>query len=344
MKKTTLSLVLLILIFNLFFLLPLEASNLISIISPLAISTEDAEQIVEGKVEESFISRLKLSVEPFLPRKGEKPKTVIIEVKKGIFRENIILFPGLNIISISTLSGKHKQNKAIFLITHKHKKENQFQTPIEQWGTNSPIVFTTPQTLKTNKPRVFIKGVITKPEIKTIKIMAINTMDFLTSKPISSSREERIDYHEVKIKNLQFGFPVKLTEGLNIIIARPSLLSTETIDPTILQIKTLIYEKLSSQILLDEPQMQDGTLIIKGKVTDPAIKKVRINVSALVKEEIRPGIQSKTLINKKIKVNNKGEFALKLALEKKGLYIIKSPPTINVWANGNNATKTILKW
>ncbi len=342
MKKTTLSLSLFILIFNLFYLLSLEASNLISIISPLAITTEDKEQIVEGKVEESFISRLKLSVEPFLPRKGEKQKSVIIEVKKGIFRETIILFPGLNIISISTLSGKHKQSKAIFLIAH--KKENQFQTPIEQWGTNSPIVFTAPQTLKTNNPRVFIKGVITKPEIKTIKIMAINTMDFLTSKPISSSHEERIDYHEVKIKNLQFGFPVKLTEGLNIIIARPSLLSTETIDPTILQIKTLIYEKLSSQILLDEPQMQNGTLIIKGKVTDPAIKKVRINVSALVKEEIRPGIKPKTLINKKIKVNNKGEFTLKLALEKKGLYIIKSPPTINVWANGNNATKTLLKW
>ncbi len=342
MKKTTLSLLLSILIFNLLSLLPLEASNLISIINPLAISTEDAEQIVEGKVEESFISRLKLSVEPFLPRKGEKQKSVIIDVKKGIFRENIILFPGLNIISVSTLSGKHKQSKAIFLITH--KKENQFQTPIEQWGTNSPIVFTAPQTLKTNKPKVFIKGVITKPEIKTIKIMAINTMDFLTSKAISSSREEKIDYQEVKIKNLQFDFPVTLTEGLNIIIARPSLLSTETIAPTTIKIKTLIYEKISSQILLDEPQMQNGILIIKGKVTDPAVKKVLINVSALVKEEIRPGIHPKTLINKKVKVNNKGNFTLKLPLEKKGLYTIKSPPTINVWANGNNATKTILKW
>ncbi len=342
MKKQTLSLLLSILIFNLFFLLPLEASNLIAIISPLAISTEDAEQTVEGKVEESFISRLKLSIEPFLPRKGEKQKSVIIDVQNGIFRENVILFPGLNIISVSTLSGKHKQSKAIFLITH--KKENQFQTPVEQWGTNSPIVFTAPQTLKTNKPGVFIKGVITKPEIKKIKIMAINTMDFLTSKAISSSREERIDYQEVKIKNLQFDFPVTLTEGLNIIIARPGLLSTEIIDPTTIKIKTLIYEKVSSQILLDEPQMQNGILIVRGKVTDPAVKKVLINVSALVKEEIRPGIHPKTLINKKVKVNNKGEFTLKLPLEKKGLYTIKSPPTINVWANGNNATKTILKW
>ena len=31
-------------------------------------------------------------------------------------------------------------------------------------------------------------------------------------------------------------------------------------------------------------------------------------------------------------------------LEKKGIYTIKSPPTISVWANGSSATKTLLKW
>ena len=354
MKKILISLYLffLVLIINLC-ILPLltdlqhicfgqQGSNLISIIKPFAVNTEDKYQIVEGKVEESFIKRLRLTVEPFLPKKGEKHKSLIIGVKKGYFREKITLFPGLNIISVSTLSSKHKESKAIFLISP--KKDIQSQIPLEKWGTNSPVVFTSPQKLKVTAPDVLISGVITKPTVKLIKVIVINTMDFLINKSLPSQKE-RIDYKEVPIKNLQFSFSVKLTEGLNIIIARPSLLPEDSIDPTAIQIKTLIYEKVSQKVLLNDPEMKDGILIIKGKVVNLTVKKVKITVSALVKEEIQPErIYPKTLINKNVKVSNTGDFILKAPLSKKGLYTIKSPPTISVWANGNAATKTLLNW
>ncbi len=329
------------------------ANEIITVISPRDTSVFAKSQIVEGKVEGSFVKKLRLIVEPFLPKEAEKNKSVIITVSGGYFREKVDLFPGLNIIKLSTLGGQHKVNKPIFLISA--RKPDEKLLPIEKWGSKSPIIFTSPQELKLATSNPVIKGVVTDPALKLIEVVIMNTMDFLVSQPeadqypenqtskISSFKKGKIFYKEIPVENGQFSFPVELTEGLNIIIAKPRY---DDVDLTNVQIKTLIYERLGAKIILDEPEVKNNDLILKGRIINPIGKKARVNVYALVEDELETGkIYPKTLVNKEIKINKDGTFILKTSLKTRGkIYTIKSSPTITVWADGDIASKTLIKW
>ena len=130
---------------------------------------------------------------------------------------------------------------------------------------------------------------------------------------------------------------------MNIIIAKPAY---QDVDLSQIQVKTLIYEKLSAKIILEDPKVENSNLFLNGKIIDPAVRKVHINVHALVEDRIKKEtIYPKTLIDKDIKVNKDGTFTIKVPLgEKRELYIIKSPPIITVSSDADVASKTLIKW
>lgn len=310
--------------------------EIITILKPTLNSTSSKEQFVEGKVELPLIKNIQISVEPFIwdeTKKIQIPQTV--SVVNGYFKENITLSPGLNLIKISSLGGKHKIVKPVFLVSDRPS----LLKPVDSWGKHSDIIFTAPREIKSITREIVVKGIVTDASIKSVEVIDLDTISFLTE--TGGIENGRIDYREVKIKDLQFNFTLKLKQGLNILVARPS---EKKSNETNLQIKSIIYEKTSEKIVVEEPVLENGKLTIKGKVNDITIKKVRLNIHSLVEQEIHPGkILPKTILDKCIDVKSDGSFYLKTGLIREG-YSIKSPPIITVTADGEIVTKTIIKW
>jgi len=322
------------------------SGGLINILEPSANSTVNSEIIVTGRVEAPFIDQLNLSVEPFIETKDAKPKSSKISVINGYFNEKIKLTQGLNIIRLSTTGKKHETVKVVFLISPQKTETG------EKIGKNSSIVFTSPKELKLNSENVKVTGVVTDPAIKSVDVVIMNTIDFLTTEVTESNikepteqqkQERKIEFKTSKVKNMQFELDIKLTEGLNIILARPG---DKPVPVDKMQIMSLVYEKISEQVTLDEPEFDKGNIIIKGKVNKPDIKQVRINITALVEDEIKPDkIYPKSILDKVVNVEKDGKFYLKAPLkDKKGVYTIRYTPTITVYADSSSATKTLIKW
>lgn len=247
------------------------------------------------------------------------------------------LSPGINLIKVNAgSSGKNEITQPVFLIAQQ-KKES-----VGEWGSQAQLVFTAPEELKTNKENITIKGVVTNPNIASVDAVIMNTMYFLFEGS-GKENEGKIEYKSVSVKNMQFEIKAKLTQGLNVILARPD---RKTAPVEKIQIMSLVYEKISNQVILDEPQLEKGNVIIKGKVSNNQIKKVRLNITALVENEFKPGqLAPRSLLDTNVQVDKDGSFYFKAPLQdKKGIFSIKYSPTITVFTEGASATKTLIKW
>ncbi|MDI6791932.1 MAG: hypothetical protein QME81_03570 [bacterium] len=324
----------LVLIWLLLFPLPLwaaEESQLITLIAPSSAAVREAHQVVEGMVDEPFITRLSLLVEPFITEKEVEP--IIVRVEEGRFREEVALEPGLNIITVSTLGGQHKVSQPIFWVTTKEKGK-------EKIGSNTPIIFVEPAGIKLSAFPT-LKGVVTDTSITSLQVVTLGFYESLLLtgevKGEVKSSNGNIRCSEVGVKDMTFSLPLTLSEGLNMVIARPA---HRPAGLATIQMKVLVYERPSEMLVLEEPKVVDGRVIIVGKATDPAIKEVTITASALV--SVKDGEAIKTLFRKKVKVGRGGKFRLKTGWGED--YTIKSSPTIAVTAGKERATKTLIKW
>lgn len=323
-----------ILIWLIFSPLPIRAaeeSQLITLIAPSSIAVKTPRQVVEGMVDEPFITQLSLLVEPFITEKEAQP--IIIRVEDGHFREEVELEPGLNILTVSTLGGRHKVSQPIFWVTAKEKGQ-------EKIGSNTPIVFVEPTGIKLSEFPT-LKGVVTDTGITSLQVVSLGFYESLLLtgevKGDVKGSKGKIGCYEVGVKDMTFSLPVTLSEGLNMVIARVAHKPASLAE---IQMKVLVYERPSKRIVLEEPAVTDGKVVIAGKVTDPAIKEVTITISALVTS--KDGEAIKTLIRKKVKVGRGGKFSLKTRWGED--YTIKSSPTIAVTAGKERATKTLIKW
>ncbi len=313
---------------------PLFSSPLVSIGRPHAGSTVDAEVVVAGNVELSTIERLRLSVEPFLATAGRQSFSRSLLVKNRRFREKVTLAPGLNIIRISTLGGKHQAARVLYLISERDASRRSLQ----DWGSASPVVFSSLNDLKVNTRRIELTGEVSDPAVKALDVVLLDTFDFFCA---SANEEKNIAYHQVAVKKGRFKFALKLERGLNIILAKPSGISAGEED---VRVKSVIYEAVSGRVTLDEPFVREGALVVTGQVLDAGVGTVDISVDCLVEQELRPGkIVPKTIIKRRLEVADDGSFRLEAQFRMER-YTIKSPPSITVGAGGAVATKTLVNW
>jgi len=317
------------------------SGGFITLLSPSVTSTKNSSQMVSGRVETDLVRQVSISVEPFTLKKSAGQPVVKAAVINGSFSEKVTLEPGLNIIRVS--AGRSEIAVPVYLISQQ-KKENASN---ENWGAQAQIVFTSPTEPKTNSREVSIKGVVTNPNITSIDAAIMNTMYFLSEDASaggdSKGGPRKIDYKSVPVKNMQFEIKAQLTEGLNVILARPD--GKPAIADKI-QIMSLVYEKVSEQLLLEEPQLEKGGVAIRGKVIAPGVRKVRLNITALVENELKPGVIAPvSLLDTTVNVESDGSFAYKASLQdKKGVYTIKYSPTITVFTENSSASKTLIKW
>lgn len=314
------------------------AEKIITIVSPSVSITQEAKQTIKGRVTKPSIKQVSLTQEVFLSDGDEKIEPLIIPVKDGKFQASIVLSPGLNIITIRALNGITSQ-EVFFPIFLTHSEKN---ISTEKLGKASPIVFTSPEGVKFNTSPV-IKGVVTDPLIKEIGVVMMNLPASVLLNSVVESEPyipQTIIYKKVPVKNMSFRFSSTLSEGLNIIMAKP-LSSKATIEAV--QYKVMVYEKESKKIFLDEPRLEKNKVIVTGRVLDDSIKQVNIKIYALV-EDIREDKEYiKTIIEKTIKVDNDKTFKMETRLESKR-YTIKSSPTIVVTTGKERTTRTLIKW
>lgn len=311
-------------------------SGLISISKPEGTTVTEKEQILEGTVEESFVKTLSLTVEPFIAREGEKKYSRRVQITKGRFFEKIKLSPGLNLIKLSPSGGKAETVQPIFLVTADKKTfEN-----IDKWGSESQIVFLSPNETKVNTSKVTLKGMVADQKAKALDVVILEMADLSTVSE-NAVQKQQIAYKKVNIKKQKFSFNADLSEGLNIILVKISGKPTKTDN---LQIKSVIYEKVNPNIVLNDPEIKNGKLIITGKIDIPSLKTVEVKATALVETGETRQIKPETLFERIVNVEKDGCFSLALPWEEKPGFTIKSSPNIYVSASDKSATKTLIKW
>ncbi|MFH1416237.1 MAG: hypothetical protein ABIH89_09175 [Elusimicrobiota bacterium] len=314
----------------------LVAEDIITIVKPDFTTTDRNMITIEGKTELPFVKNLDLTVEPFLSKQDRTAYAGSISVIDGYFKEKVRLQPGLNLIKVASISGKHRVVRPVFLIS---PEEPSLSKSLKSWSSESPVIFIYPRELILNNPEITVKGVVSDPSLASIEAVILDTIDFLGEPQPSGSNI--IDYRKVDIKDMQFSFPAVLRDGLNIIVAKPS--NTGVTEPGI-QIKTVIYEKTSSVISLNDPVISDGKLQISGKSGPPVQKGLKLTIDALVEENDQPGrIILKRIESQDIITDNDGTFLLTADISGSG-YTIKSPPLVTVGTKKSAATKTIIKW
>lgn len=314
-----------------------QANDFINFILPKQATTTNPRQMVEGTIEQKSIKHLKLRVEPFINKKDLLPVESIITVRDGYFKEEVTLLPGLNLIYIETMSRSIYAVKPIFLLSADGKDSNP---ALDEWGRQAQIVFTHPATLRLTEYRTTLKGVVTDPKIKTVGIIYMNVVHFLGNS--GDIKEKPIFYQDVPVKNMVFECAIDLSEGLNIILARPLGQKAGFED---IQVKSLLYEKTSKIIVLSEPSFNSSTrqITIKGTVSKP-MKSVDIEIKTLVCELNNPyKIFPVVLVSERVPTAKNGDFSISTSL-KGNKYIIKSPPIVSIIARGDRASKTLLKW
>ncbi len=262
-----------------------------------------------GRIDEFRPKHLRLSVTSFME---ERKSSLLIPITDGRFREEVELFSGLNIITLSTPSGKIKATNPIFLVSKDERRED--------WGKTSPIVFTAP-TRPRVKPPFLVEGVVTNPEIKEIEVVVIGLY------------EQKIRHFVVGVSKARFSFLLPdLSFGINLILAK---LTKSKANPSEVQFLPLIFEPESDKLLLKEPILENDSILISGDVLKPSVRKVDISIWGLVSE--KDGELVKMIANERIKVKKNGTFQAKIKMKEKPI----SLPTIVITGPKMMTSKTL---
>ena len=318
-----------------------QESGVISILRPSENATKNEKEIIEGRVLESFVRRLQLRIEPFVPEKDDAPVEYTVIVRNGHFRKEVKLFPGLNIIRIATSGGKHETSKAVFRIHDEKKKD--LMSELEKWGTSSPVVFAAPRDLRIGEDSPTIRGVTTDPSLETIEVVVVNVFDFFMSDALPPLVEERsIGYMSIGIKDLQFDFKPRLRVGLNMIMAKPAGRKSQLAE---MQVKSLVYDRISDKVTIDGCTVENANVVVEGRITNSPGASVRAVVVALGREDAAGAVQPVVVFEKDVERTKKGMFSLSFSLSEEVLgYQIVSPPTVYIEGGKEIASYTILNW
>ena len=286
-----------------------EEQGFIRIFEPAFFSTTQPKITVAGRIDEFRPKHLRLSITSFME---ERKSSSLIPVTDGRFREDIELFSGLNIITLTTLSGKIKAINPVFLVSKKEKKED--------WGKTSSIIFTSPVGPRI-KPPFLVEGVVTDPEIKEIEVVVIGLYG------------QKIRHLVAPVSNMKFSFLLPdLSFGINIVLAKPG---KSKVSPSEAQFLPLIFEPESDRLILKEPILEDGSILISGEVLLPSVRNVDISVWCLVSE--KDGELAKRITKERIAVKKNGTFQTKIEIKEK----LISSPTIVIATPKMMASKTL---
>ncbi|MBI4375064.1 MAG: hypothetical protein HY549_01315 [Elusimicrobia bacterium] len=287
----------------------------------------EAQQLVEGELDAELGDQLQLSVEPFLQVAGaSSPRAATLIVKDGKFREKIFFYPGLNILKIQPAGGGWSLNRAYYLLGPKEERE-------KKWGNSSAVIFSQPQEARTESETIELKGAVTDPQLKALDIVCINAVDLLSPGP----RQTVIHYYKTPVKNIQFSQQARLTEGLNMILAKPAgkPASYEQV-----QLKALVYDKANPGILLDEPRIQGKKITISGRTPGVNPKSLRMKVTALARSRDQGLFSVAELYQGELAVQGES-FSLVVSLPEQEL---QPPLTVLVSYLDKASSKTILGW
>jgi len=261
--------------------------------------------LVEGSVVIPSDKFICVRVEPFIEKKDYKAQDYIVAITGKRFKKAITVPSGISIITASTLDNRWSVSRPVLLFSTKKGLEER------EWGKSSPIRFTEPAELNARQSPCNVKGRVADRSLKNIEVVILNLSEF---QRLYSDRKEMplLDYKKAGVKSGEFSMPVELSDGLNLIIARPEGSNV----PEFTQTKVLVYESASPRISLAASVQDNNMLVAEGNVKGPAaVRIVSVRVEALVREseDLPPSL--KAVFEQEIPVDKKGNYRSVLDLK-----------------------------
>ena len=264
--------------------------------------------LVEGSVIIPSDKFIRIRVEPFIEKKDYKAQDYIVPITGKRFKKAVTVPSGISIITASTLDSRWSVSRPVLLFSTKQGLEER------EWGKSSPIRFTEPAELNARQSPCNIKGRVADRSLKNIDVVILNLSEF---QRLYSDRKEMpmLGYKKAEVRSGEFSMPVELSDGLNLIIARPEGSNV----PEFTQTKVLVYESVSPGISLAAYVRDNSFLVSEGNAKGPTAtgRIVSIRVEALVRESEESPPSLKAVFEQEIPVDRKGNF--RSALELKGI-------------------------
>ena len=216
------------------------------------------------------------------------------------------------------------------------------------------IVFVLPKSLKVTENTVVVKGAVMDFDVTEIDITSVNLIDLVREQEKEETLRKKkkkkkiakenwlntLDYETIPVTNGFFQESIKIKEGINAVLVKPSEIDAT---PQNTQIKVIVLDKVSAKIELLQPETDRIVQLnqISGKIIEkPYPESVRVTIEALVSIESdgETNYKIKNLLEATVPVKKK-KFTLPVALSE--LLTGGEIVIITISDDGTQITKTL---
>ena len=182
------------------------------------------------------------------------------------------------------------------------------------------------------------QGLVNDDAVRALDVIVVNAESLSETVPGVPAVSRR-----VRVERRTFTFTAMLSEGLNLILAKPAGVA---VSPVEVQLKSVIYERTGAGLSLDEPSVVKNRLVLSGTVADRSRRTVLVRISALVERKDAPGdLRQETILERTVTVKPDGVFSAVFPWEPdRGRVVVRSFPVIRVYAGEEVVSRTLVHW
>jgi|YNPBryBLVA2012_1023415.scaffolds.fasta_scaffold10467_3 hypothetical protein len=296
-----------------------------------AASVRSGTVIIEGTVETETVRKVSITAEPFVGR-GTSPVRTRADVREGRFAGSLELAAGIYLLRVT--AGAEEFVRPIFI---RDAARSAFDRDAG-WGVVSPVLFAAPRDVRTSRTPVEFQGLVNDDAVRALDVIVVGAESLSDAVPGAPAV-----YRRVRVERRTFAFTAVLSEGLNLILAKPAGMA---VSPAEVQLKSVIYERTGAGLTIEEPIVVKNRLVLNGAVADPSRRTVLVRISALVEQKDAPGdLRHETVLERSVTVKSDGTFSAVFPWEpERGRVVVRSFPVIRVYAGEEVVSRTLVRW
>jgi len=257
------------------------ATDMVRLVQPKSFVVLEEDPLIQGTVAVEGVSQIVADVEPFFLEHGSEKRSFNFSVMRGHFEGRVHLFPGLNLLSLQTVSGGFLCHYVLA-----NPPIPQGASP-KNWGRETSIALIQPHNARVPSDRVRVEGVSSDPNLSGVYVLPLTTERLLAlsgqEKSGLGSPSQPIRLSLIPVKNHSFSGDVSLEPGTNIFLFRPK---TPPASYAQIATKSILCEPSSSVLSLNPPVRTSTGVSITGRLARGAFPtKIQLVVTALVKTE-----------------------------------------------------------
>jgi len=303
----------------------------VAVTRPETASVRAGPVIVEGTVETETARTVLITAEPFVGR-DTSPVRTRADVRDGRFAGSVQLTAGVYLLRVT--AGAEEFVRPVFV---RDAARSAFDRDAG-WGTGSPVLFAAPRDVRTSRTPTEFQGLVNDDAVRALDVIVVGAeslSDAVSGEPAA--------YRRVPVERRTFAFSAMLSEGLNIVLAKPA---GTAVSPAEVQLKSVIYERTGAGLSLDELSVVKNRLVLSGTVADRSRRTVLVRISALVERRDSPGdLRQETILERTVPIKSDGVFSAVFPWEPdRGRLIIRAFPVVRVYAGEEVVSRTLVHW